>query len=434
MKSERKIFILDTSVLLYDKTSIHSFPNSDVVIPLVVLDELDRFKEKPGILGEYARYVNRFLDDLRIDGSLHKGVSIASGQTIRVEINHSKNVPQGLDEKAADNRIIAVAHELSKCENQKVVVITKDINFRVKCDALEIESEDYYKDKILSDHDQVYGGQITIFESTDIVNKLYSDGSINISDLSKEVMLYPNQYIIMKSYEGSSSSFLGVVSGEKIIHLTCNIWDALSVSPRNKEQKFALDLLTRDDIPMVTMTGIAGSGKTFLTLMAALSGLNKKKYDRIIITRSIQTVGKDIGYLPGTIKEKMDPWIAPIIDNFRHAFKDTAYFELMRDKGQIEVAPMSFIRGRTFNNSFLIVDESQNSTIHELKTVITRIGENSKIVLLGDIEQIDTPYIDSLSNGLTVVTEKFKNESLAGHITLIKGERSKLATLASRVI
>ena len=238
----------------------------------------------------------------------------------------------------------------------------------------------------------------------------------------------------MKSYEDSSSSFLGVVSGEKIIHLTCNIWDALSVSPRNKEQKFALDLLTRDDIPLVTMTGIAGSGKTFLTLMAALSGLNKKKYDRIIITRSIQTVGKDIGYLPGTIKEKMNPWIAPIIDNFRHAFKDTSYFELMRDKGQIEVAPMSFIRGRTFNNSFLIVDESQNSTIHELKTVITRIGENSKIVLLGDIEQIDTPYIDTLSNGLTVVTEKFKNESLAGHITLIKGERSKLATLASRVI
>jgi len=434
MKSERKIFILDTSVLLYDKTSIHSFPNSDVVIPLVVLDELDRFKEKSGILGEYARYVNRFLDDLRVDGSLHKGVSIADGQTIRVEINHCKNVPQGLDEKAADNRIIAVAHELSKCENQKVVVITKDINFRVKCDALEIESEDYYKDKILLDQDQVYGGQITIFESTDTVNKLYSDGSINISDLDKEVTLYPNQYIIMKSYEDSSSSFLGVVSGEKIIHLTCNIWDALSVSPRNKEQKFALDLLTRDDIPLVTMTGIAGSGKTFLTLMAALSGLNKKKYDRIIITRSIQTVGKDIGYLPGTIKEKMNPWIAPIIDNFRHAFKDTAYFELMRDKGQIEVAPMSFIRGRTFNNSFLIVDESQNSTIHELKTVITRIGENSKIVLLGDIEQIDTPYIDTLSNGLTVVTEKFKNESLAGHITLIKGERSKLATLASRVI
>ena len=434
MHNERKIFILDTSVLLYDKTSIHSFPNSDVVIPLVVLDELDRFKEKAGILGEYARYVNRFLDDLRLTGSLHKGVSISDGQTIRVEINHCKQVPQGLDEKAADNRIIAVAHELSKCENQKVVVITKDINFRVKCDALEIQSEDYYKDKVLLDQDQVYSGQTTIFETSEVVDKFYSSKFIHISDLSSEITLLPNQYVIMKSYEDSSSSFLGVVKGEKIVQLTCNLWDALAVNARNKEQKFALDLLTRDDIPLVTMTGIAGSGKTFLTLMAALSGLNKKKYDRIIITRSIQTVGKDIGYLPGTIKEKMNPWISPIIDNFRHAFKDTAYFELMRDKGQIEVAPMSFIRGRTFNNSFLIVDESQNSTIHELKTVITRIGENSKIVLLGDIEQIDTPYIDTLSNGLTVVTEKFRNETLAGHITLIKGERSKLATLASRVI
>jgi PhoH-like ATPase len=193
-------------------------------------------------------------------------------------------------------------------------------------------------------------------------------------------------------------------------------------------------MLTRDDIPLVTMTGIAGSGKTFLTLMAALSGLNKKKYDRIIITRSIQTVGKDIGFLPGTIKEKMDPWISPIVDNFRHAFSDVGYFELMREKGQIEIAPMSFIRGRTFSNSFLIVDESQNSTIHELKTVITRVGENSKIVLLGDIEQIDTPYIDSLSNGLTIITEKFREHDLAGHITLTKGERSRLATLASRVI
>ena len=434
MTNDRKVFILDTSVLLYDKTSIHSFPNSDVVIPLVVLDEIDRFKEKSGILGEYARYVNRFLDDLRGSGSLHEGVSINNDQTIRVEINHSKNVPEGLDPRDADNRIIAVAAELSNIKNQKVVVITKDINFRVKCDSLKIESEDYYKDKILSDQDQIFKGQCEIFESSDFIAKFYSEGSVNMSDVTSEVNLYPNQYVVAKSYEDPSSSLLGVVKDKAIVKLTCNLWDALDINPRNKEQKFALDMLTRDDIPLVTMTGIAGSGKTFLTLMAALSGLNKKKYDRIIITRSIQTVGKDIGFLPGTIKEKMDPWISPIVDNFRHAFSDVGYFELMRDKGQIEIAPMSFIRGRTFSNSFLIVDESQNSTIHELKTVITRVGENSKIVLLGDIEQIDTPYIDTLSNGLTVITEKFRNQDLSGHITLTKGERSKLATLASRVI
>jgi len=429
--SKRKSFIIDTSVLLYDKCSIHSFPDSNVIIPLVVLDELDRFKEKNGILGEYARYVNRFLDDLRSKGNLHEGVDLENGQNIRVEINHCSNIPSGLDPAFADNRIIAVANELSKELPGDVTVITKDINFRVKCDALEISSEDYYKDKIVSDERQIYSGQVEIFETQDRLDKFYRDGSIFIDDLESDTKFYPNQFVVMKS---QSSSLLGVVSRGEIKRISCNLWHGIDVNARNKEQKFALDLLTREDIPLVTMTGIAGSGKTFLTLMCALSGLNEKRYERIVFTRSMETVGKEIGFLPGNIKEKMDPWISPVIDNFRHAFKDVTYFELMREKGQIEVAPMSFIRGRTFNNTFLIVDESQNSTIHELKTVITRLGENSKIVLLGDIEQIDTPYIDSLSNGLTIVTQKFKNESIAGHITLTKGERSKLATLASRVI
>jgi len=433
MIRNRKTFILDTSVLLYDKNSIHSFPENDVVIPLVVLDELDSFKDKSGILGEYARYVNRFLDDLRKTGSLHEGVELKNRQTIRVEINHCKNVPAGLDASLPDNRIIAVAHELSKTIKQKVVVITKDINFRVKCDALEIESEDYYKDRVHLADDKIYSGQSQLFVNEEIIDKFHNDRKIHLSDLPGDEIYHPNQFVVAKAYSGSPS-LLGIVRGEYLEGLQCDLWDSIDVKPRNKEQKFALDLLTRDDVPLVSMTGIAGSGKTFLALMCGLSGLNQKKYERIIITRSMQTVGKEIGFLPGNIKEKMDPWIAPIMDNFRHAFKDVTYFELMRDKGQIEVAPMSFIRGRTFNNSFLIVDESQNSTIHELKTVITRIGENSKIVLLGDIEQIDTPYIDSLSNGLTIVTEKFKNENLAGHVTLIKGERSKLATLASKVI
>ena len=433
MIRNRKTFILDTSVLLYDKNSIHSFPENDVVIPLVVLDELDSFKDKSGILGEYARYVNRFLDDLRSKGNLNKGVNLDNGQNIRVEINHCKNVPAGLDASVPDNRIIAVAHELSKTLKQRVVVITKDINFRVKCDALEIESEDYYKDRVLLNDNKIYSGQKQLFVNEGIIDQFHNDRKIHLSDLPGDEAYHPNQFVVAKAYSGSPS-LLGIVRGEYLEALQCDLWDAIDVKPRNKEQKFALDLLTRSDVPLVSMTGIAGSGKTFLALMCGLSGLNQKRYERIVITRSMQTVGKEIGFLPGNVKEKMDPWIAPIMDNFRHAFKDVTYFEIMRDKGQIEVAPMSFIRGRTFSNSFLIVDESQNSTIHELKTVITRLGENSKIVLLGDIEQIDTPYIDSLSNGLTIVTEKFKSESLAGHVTLIKGERSKLATLASKVI
>ena len=432
MKHDRKTFIIDTSVLLYDKNSIHSFPDNNVVIPIVVLDELDRFKEKNGLLGENARYVNRFLDDLRKTGRLHEGVTLESGQKIRVEINHCSNVPAGLDPTGADNRIIAVANELSQVIDEKVVVVTKDINFRVKCDALGINSEDYYKDRIINSENQIYTGQVNIVVNDSIIDEFYSKGKVYLDDLEEEDF-YQNQLVVAKGASGSSS-FLGVVFENSVKPLVCDLWHAIDINPRNKEQKFALDLLTRKDIPLVTMTGIAGSGKTFLTLMAAISGINQKRYERIIITRSMQSVGKEIGFLPGNIREKMDPWIAPIVDNFRHAFKDVGYFDLMRDKGQIEVAPMPFIRGRTFNNSLLIVDEAQNSTIHELKTVITRIGEGSKIVLLGDVEQIDTPYIDTLSNGLTIVTEKFKKSKLAGHITLVKGERSPLATLASRII
>jgi len=431
MQHDRKVFILDTSVLLYDKDSIHSFPDNDVIIPLAVLDEVDRFKEKRGILGEYARYVNRFLDDQRKKGNLHEGIALKNGQTIRVEINHSNNVPAGLDPFVPDNRIIAVADYFTKNLMQKVVVITKDINFRVKCDALGIESEDYYKDRIISSENQIYTGQSQIYVDDEIIHRFYEKGFLEKNKISED--LFENQFVVLKGYS-DSTSLLGVARGDKIEPLVSNIWDAIKLNARNKEQKFALDALTREDIPLVTMTGIAGSGKTFLTLMSALSGLNQKKYERIIITRSMQTVGKEIGFLPGDIKDKMDPWMSPIADNFRHAFKDLSYFDLMVEKGEIEVAPMSFIRGRTFSNAFLIVDESQNSTIHELKTVITRMGEGSKIVLLGDVEQIDTPYIDTLSNGLTIVVEKFKNSEIASHITLTKGERSKLATLASRII
>jgi PhoH-like ATPase len=293
-----------------------------------------------------------------------------------------------------------------------------------------MKSEDYYKDRIVSDESSIYPGFSEIEVSDPgIVSDFYSNGRLDSQRLP--IGLFPNQYVAVKC---ESQSFLGVNSGGSILPLSCKLHSTISVSPKNKEQKFALDLLTRDDIPLATITGLAGSGKTFLTLMAGLAGIASKKYERIVITRSMQTVGKDIGYLPGSVKEKMEPWIGPIADNFRYAFKDISYFQMMQDKGIVELCPLSFIRGRTFSNTFIIVDEAQNTTIHELKTVVTRAGEGSKIVLLGDIEQIDTPYIDSLSNGLTIVVEKFKTEHLAGHMTLNKGERSNLATVASRIL
>jgi PhoH-like ATPase len=429
-QNKRKVFIVDTSVLLYDMNSIHSFPGNDVVIPLIVLDEIDRFKEKPGILGESARYINRFLDGLREKGNLHDGILLDNDQTVRVETSHPEEVPNSLDLRSGDNVIIGVAMHLSSLGERDVIVITKDINFRVKCDALKIKSEDYYKDRILTEEDTVYTGQkkLEIF-SHDIVNEFYEKGSISCEDLS--VSLNPNEFFVGK-YQ--NNSMIGIEKNGKISQLHTRIEQMCSVNARNKEQKFALELLSRPDIPLVTLTGRAGSGKTFLTLMAALSGLQEKKYDRLVITRTLQSVGRDIGYLPGDINDKIDPWMGAITDNVRHAFKDLTYFSLMKEKGIIEITPLAFIRGRTFSNTFLIVDEAQNSTIHELKTVITRVGEGSKIVLLGDIEQIDTPYIDSFSNGLTVVIEKLKGEKLTGHVTLMKGERSELATLASKVI
>jgi PhoH-like ATPase len=425
----RKTFIVDTSVLLYDKCSIHSFPGNDVVIPLIVLDELDRFKDKPGLLGEYARYVNRYLDDLRNVGSLHDGVTINHDQTIRVDIDIHE-IPASLDGNTGDNRIIAAALALKAASDQPVVMVTKDINFRVKCDSLGIYSEDYYKDRIVHDKSEIYSGQAEVEAiSPSVINHFYDDGSISTDHLDFD--LNSNQYVTVKY---GNQSLIGVHRDGNVVPLINNLTKTIGITPRNKEQKFAIDALTRDDVKLVSMTGLAGSGKTFLTLMAGMSGIQDKRYDRIVITRSLQTVGKEIGFLPGDIDDKMSPWLSPILDNFRVAFKDSTYFEMMRQKGQIEVSPLAFIRGRTFNNTFLIVDEAQNSTIHELKTIITRIGEGSKIVLLGDTDQIDTPYLDSLSNGLTVIVEKFKKYDIAAHITLMKGERSELATLASQVL
>ncbi len=425
----RKTFIVDTSVLLYDKSAIHSFPGNDVVIPLIVLDELDRFKDKPGILGESARYVNRYLDDLRKVGSLHDGIQIVNDQTIRVDID-THAVPDGLDDKTGDNKIIGTAFDLKKSSCSPVIMVTKDINFRIKCDSLGVYAEDYYKDRVIKDKSKIYSGQVEIeVDDPTIIDSFYHYGKLDSQEIDAE--LHENQYVTVKH---GNQSMIGINKGGNIMPLMTGFGKSMGVVARNKEQKFAIDLLARDEIKLVSMTGIAGSGKTFLTLMAALGGIHEKKYDRIVITRSLQTVGKEIGFLPGDIDDKMSPWLSPILDNFRQAFKDVTYFEAMRHKGQIEVSPLAFIRGRTFNNTFLIVDEAQNSTIHELKTIITRIGEDSKIVLLGDTDQIDTPYLDSLSNGLTIVVEKFKEFPITGHITLVKGERSELATLASQVI
>ena len=428
----RKILIVDTSVLLYDKDSIQSFPGNDIFFTLTVLDELDKFKDQPGLLGESARHVNRFLDELRSEGSLHAGVYCDSlDQTYRVwlsDLSEIKEKLKELDYSKGDNNIIASAIQIKEqFPDRSVKVITKDINLRVKCDALSIDAEDYYSDHLdLGDSDFVGFSELELTDEE--VDMLYSDNKMQL-----ELDLSENEFLVGKG-QSQGKSILCWYKGKELVKLHDLRLEETETSPRNKEQKFALHALNDDDIPLVTLTGLAGSGKTFLTLMSAIEALDQKRYERIIVTRNIQPVGREIGYLPGGLEEKMAPWMSPLMDNFRHHFKDRTYFEIMMEKGLIEIAPLSFIRGRTFSNSFIIVDEAQNASIHELKTIITRIGENSKIVLMGDTDQIDTPYLNKKSNGLAIVIDRMKNSEHSAHVHLKRGERSELATYASKVL
>lgn len=433
--NDRKIFVLDTSVLLYDKKSISSFPGNDVVIPIVVLDELDRFKEKPGLLGENARYINRFLDELREKGKLSEGVEIEDDQTISVSTKSSSKVSDYIDMdhlelNKNDNKILATSLYLKNTNPERqVILVTKDINLRVKCDALNIGAEDYYKDHInQSDLDNMFSGVRTFETTKENIDEFYATKRLMSQDISLD--LIENEFIIAKH---GQSSMIGINRSGMIRPLELPD-EAFPIEAKNKEQKFCLHLLNDPSIELVTITGKAGTGKTFLTIVSAVEKLLKKEMKRIVVTRTMQPVGRDIGFLPGDINEKVEPWMGSIKDNFRAAYGSLMYYETMLQKGTIEITPISLIRGRTFSDTYIIVDEAQNSSIHELKTLITRVGENSKIVLLGDIDQIDTPYLDAKSSGLSIVIDKLKDLKETGHVHLEKGERSNLATKASRLL
>lgn len=443
----RKIFVIDTSVLLYDKNSLEAFSGNNIVIPMPVLEELDRFKEKPGVVGEAARFVNRFLDCLRFadqDGMW----KIVPDHDLRIAFDTralKADEKTELDITRNDNKIIAAALRIiKKFPDVSVSVITKDINLRVKCDALGVWAEDYYKDHIAPELGQFKGVEYANVRK-ELIDEFYEKQGLPVTSLELDkTEVYENMFVI--GNEGSSS-FLAINKNGVLEPLKNRKIENPHIEPRNCEQRFAVDALLDPDISLVTLTGLAGSGKTFLALMAALcltnrnvfsdqlekSGFSKQK--RIIVTRTLQHVGaRDLGYLPGSMQEKMAPWLAPIVDNIRQAFDDATIFDSMIDSGLIEVAPIPYIRGRTFSDCVIIVDEAQNATIHELKTIITRVGQNAKIILLGDIDQIDTPYIDKRSNGLSIVIDKFKNSKRAAHIHLQKGQRSDLASEASNIL
>lgn len=433
----KKTYVLDTSVYLTDSNCINSFGNNDIVIPLKVLEEIDKHKKRQDSVGSQARSTIRSLDALRDKGSLSKGVRIGKGMgIIRVSSYNPLCLPDDLDLEDPDNQIIATA--LSEQEvapkSRKVVVVSRDINMRVKCDALGLLTEDYNAEQVVDRAEGLYTGRAEILVDEQDIDRFYAGDELWMDP--EENILYPNQFVMLISNSNDKKTALAKFENynnplQKIVKSNKKIW---STEPRNKEQQFAFELLLDPAIPVVSLVGKAGSGKTLLALASGLEQTFGKDatYKKIVVTKPVEPVGKDIGFLPGSMEEKMLPWLAPIQDNLQFLMgDDKATLELYMEKGQIEVEAMTFIRGRSISNAFIVIDEVQNMTQHEIKTVLTRVGEGTKIVLTGDIEQIDNVYIDATNNGLSYVVERLKDEQITGHVTLLKGERSKVATIAA---
>lgn len=437
-----KIYVLDTSVYLTDANSLESFGENDIIIPLKVLDEIDKNKKRQDPAGSHARKIIRKLDKLREQGSLNEGVSLGDFKgRVFVKKYDPFVLPDDLDLENSDNQIIATA--LSEKNNNpeiEVIVVSRDINMRVKCDSLGLECEDYNLEQVVDDVKGLYTGFITHLVDDQVIDNVYNDSPYFIDD--DEIRVNPNQFIMLVSNSNDKKTALVRFLShnqpvKKVNTFKRSVWD---LKPRNKEQSFALDLLMDPSVPVVSLIGKAGSGKTLLALASALHQTfgevaNDRVYNRIVVTKPVEPVGKDIGFLPGTMEEKMMPWLAPIQDNLQFLFgNDKMTLEMHMDEGRIEVEAMTYIRGRSISNAFIIIDEAQNMNRHEIKTVLTRVGEGTKIVLTGDIEQIDNVYIDGTNNGLSYVVEKFKDQEIAGHITLLKGERSKVASVAAKLL
>ena len=434
----KKTYILDTSVYLTDANAITAYQNNDIIVPFKVLEEIDKHKKRQDSVGAHARRTIKALDALREKGSLYKGVRIAKGHGILTVKGAESDL---LDTSIADNEIITVAlEEQQRSPGRKVILASRDINMRVKCDALGLLTEDYIINQVVKDTEHLYTGVKTHLVDEQIIDQFYDGEETYIYE--EDIKLQPNHFLMLVSNANEKKSALARfysyskplkrINGEH----KKGVW---SVRPRNKEQNFALELLMDPTVQVVTLVGKAGSGKTLLSIAAGLAqvveGSNSASYKRLIVSRPIQPLGKDIGYLPGTLEEKMTPWLSPIQDNLRYLMgNDKETLRMYTSQGTIEIEALTYIRGRSIADAFIIIDEAQNLTAHELKTIITRVGENTKVVLTGDIDQIDNVYVDETSNGLAYAVEKFKSHDISGHITLVKGERSKVATLAAKIL
>lgn len=436
MAPKKKTFVLDTNVLLHDPEAITKFPRHNVAIPLVVLEELDKMKRLPSDLGKNSRAVFRFLDSLNNIGSgdLHKGVNLENGSTVRIQLEIKMDFSSSMSLNINDNKIIMAAYLLHE-HGEKVVFVSKDFAARIKAEAIGLEAQDYENLKYA--YSAMYHGIRKLEISKHEIDLFYKDGVYKPAEMDNR----PNEYFIMTSPEHSSA--VGKYNPhmkqiEPLVRVT-SLW---GIKPRNVEQKCAVDILLRDDIKLVTLIGQAGTGKTLLALACGLRKVfDEGVYTRILVSRPIVPLGRDIGYLPGTKEEKLINWMQPIYDNLEFLCDSSGAgaerSETMRwvmESSKIEMEAVTYIRGRSLPKMYMIIDEAQNLTPHEVKTIISRAGEGTKVILTGDPTQIDNPYLDKDSNGLTYTVGKFSDQNIFGHIFLEKTERSELAALAAEIL
>jgi PhoH-like ATPase len=434
-----KTFVLDTNVLVHNPQAVFLFKENNVIIPLVVVEELDNLKKYQDERGRAARQCSRILDELRERGSLTKGVKLDHGGTLRVETALNGPLPEGLELGKADNSILRVALGLKK-RGDDVRFVSKDINARIKADALGVDAEDFENAKV--NIDELYRGWVELEVAKDVIDQFYKDKRITGAPALLGQTLYPNEFVLFRSADNPNQSALGRVSEDmSVLPLTHGERDAWGVRALNVEQKFALDLLLSDEVELVTLVGTAGTGKTLLAMAAGLQRtVEDKRYKKVLISRPVIPLGKDIGYLPGTKDEKLRHWMQPIFDNLEYLFHnddeedDSSQIDYLMETNKLEMEAVTYIRGRSLPRQFVVVDEAQNLTPHEIKTIVSRAGEGTKVVITGDPYQIDNPYLDSESNGLTYLVEKFKGQARFGHVTMTRSERSPLAALAAQLL
>ncbi len=439
-------YVFDTNVLLYDPDCIFKFQGEHLklIIPITVIEEVDKFKKELSERGRNARQFSRNIEKLRNKGDLVKGVKVDNGATVYIKIPE-----KSIDEFCSycfmgdegDNRILASALCIKEEDenNSEVIFLTKDINLRIKANSLGLKSRDY-EERDISKFEEHFFGWKEVEVPSAIIDELYKNKKISLEKLELQ-NLVTNEFFLLNSSSTSSSALAIYNKMDNCLDLIepkvkeKSIW---GIKPRNKEQIFSLQLLLNPNIKLVALVGKAGTGKTLLALAAGLNQvLDEELYKKLVVSRPIFPLGKDLGFLPGDVEAKLSPWMGPIFDNLDFLVQsggDDYNFKYLIDKKIVELEPLTYIRGRSISNQYLIVDEAQNLTPHEIKTIITRAGENTKIVLTGDPYQVDTPYLDSSNNGLIYVVEKFKNVEIFGTITLIKGERSQLAELASNLL